>query len=64
MILHENKDYFARVLADAAAYMGLQDIGIVEKDYYVTLFLKRITQRVPGVIFKGGTSLSKCHKAI
>jgi len=64
MILHENKDYFARVLADAAVYMGLQDIGIVEKDYYVTLFLKRIAQRVPGVIFKGGTSLSKCHKAI
>jgi len=64
MTLHENSDYFAQVLADAADYMGLQDIGIVEKDYYVTLFLKQIAQRVPSVIFKGGTSLSKCHKAI
>jgi len=63
MNLHEDKEYFAQVLADTADFMGLQDIGIVEKDYYVTLFLQRISQRLPGVIFKGGTSLSKCHKA-
>jgi len=64
MILHEDKDYFAQVLTDVSDYMGLRDIGIVEKDYYVTLFLRQISQRLPGVIFKGGTSLSKCHKAI
>jgi predicted nucleotidyltransferase component of viral defense system len=44
--------------------MGLSDYGIVEKDYYVTLFLKKITERHPGIIFKGGTSLSKCYKLI
>ena len=40
------------------------DAGIVEKDYYVTLMLREISQTVPDLVFKGGTSLSKCHKAI
>ena len=38
--------------------------SIIEKDYYVTLFLKRIVQLQPNIIFKGGTSLSKCYKVI
>ncbi len=64
MILHKEPAVFGQVLAATAAHMGLQDVGIVEKDYYVTLFLKRISERLPNIIFKGGTSLSKCHKAI
>ncbi|MDR1538464.1 MAG: nucleotidyl transferase AbiEii/AbiGii toxin family protein [Clostridiales bacterium] len=44
--------------------MNLVDPGIVEKYYYVTLFLKRISELQHGIIFKGGTSLSKCYKAI
>lgn len=38
--------------------------AIVEKDYYVTLFLREIVNAYPNIIFKGGTSLSKCHKLI
>ena len=38
--------------------------AIIEKDYYVTLLLKRITEKCPDIIFKGGTSLSKCFKII
>lgn len=38
--------------------------AIIEKDYYVTLLLKEITEQCPEIIFKGGTSLSKCHKII
>jgi len=64
MTLHKEPAVFEQVLVDTAAHMGLQDIGIVEKDYYVTLFLKRVAEQLPNVIFKGGTSLSKCHKAI
>ena len=64
MILHKEPEIFEQVLAATSTHMGLLDVGIVEKDYYVTLFLKQIARRVPNVIFKGGTSLSKCHKAI
>jgi len=64
MILHKEPEVFEQVLAATAAHMGLLDVGIVEKDYYVTLFLKRVSERLPNVIFKGGTSLSKCHRAI
>lgn len=36
----------------------------MEKDYYLTLFLKSLVARQRGIVFKGGTSLSKCHKVI
>lgn len=64
MNLHENSEIFVQYLIASANHMGLSDYGIVEKDYYVTLFLKKITELQPGIIFKGGTSLSKCHKLI
>ncbi len=40
------------------------DYAIIEKDYYVTEVLKRISEKEPKIIFKGGTSLSKCYKII
>jgi len=64
MNLHEDKDVFSQILADTADYMGLHDIAIVEKDYFVTFFLQKIFERHPNLIFKGGTSLSKCYKLI
>lgn len=64
MNLHDSKEDFGQYLIATSNYMKQPDTGIVEKDYFVTLFLKRIVQRIPGVIFKGGTSLSKCYKAI
>jgi hypothetical protein len=42
-------------LADTAEYLDMNDTGIVEKDYFVTLFLQKIAEKQPGVIFKGGT---------
>jgi len=51
-------------LLATADFMGLRDAGIIEKDYFVTLFLKRIAEKLPNIIFKGGTSLSKCYKLI
>lgn len=36
----------------------------IEKDYYVTMLLQLLAQEMPYIVFKGGTSLSKCHKVI
>ena len=38
--------------------------ALVEKDYFVTLFLRKAVERIPGLVFKGGTSLSKCYNLI
>ena len=35
-----------------------------QKDYYVTVLLKLLAEKIPFIVFKGGTSLSKCHKVI
>lgn len=47
----------------ASEYLGISE-AIIEKDYYVTLFLKELVKTAPNIIFKGGTSLSKCHHLI
>ena len=39
-------------------YLG-KSIDIVEKDYYVTMILKILSEHYDNVVFKGGTSLSK-----
>ena len=63
MKLHNNKDAFAAAISGAADYYGIEE-ALIEKDYYVTLFLQRLKGKVPHLLFKGGTSLSKCHKII
>lgn len=40
------------------------ELSIVEKDYYVTVFLQELIKVCPDIVFKGGTSLSKCYKII
>lgn len=62
-MLHNDKELFEQAVLKTAEYMNI-DAGIVEKDYYVTLMLKEISSAVPDLVFKGGTSLSKCHKVI
>ena len=64
MNLHNDKEVFGQIIAATSDYMGLGDTGIVEKDYFVTYFLKKIIEKQPSIILKGGTSLSKCHKII
>lgn len=63
MYLHSDKDNFTDTINAVAANTGLQ-AQIVEKDYYVTLMLRLLSQKLPFIVFKGGTSLSKCHKVI
>ena len=62
-MLHDDKELFEQVILKTSEHTGI-DASIVEKDYFVTLFLKEISKTLPGIIFKGGTSLSKCHKLI
>lgn len=61
--LHEDKEEFINAVNLASEYFHILPV-IVEKDYYVTMILRKLSERQGFVVFKGGTSLSKCHKAI
>lgn len=63
MKLHKDKRIFEQAVEATAEYYEMPT-GIIEKDYYVTLLLKAIAQAEPCLVFKGGTSLSKCYKVI
>lgn len=62
-MLHNDQALFEQVILRVFEDTGIE-ASIIEKDYYVTLFLQRIVERMPNIIFKGGTSLSKCYKLI
>ena len=61
--LHNNKETFSQAINLVTNKNGIRP-EIVEKDYYVTMILRLLSERLPFIVFKGGTSLSKCHKAI
>lgn len=63
MFLHEDKELFRDVI-EATAEAQKRPLAVVEKDYYVTMILKLLSEEAEGCVFKGGTSLSKCHHAI
>ncbi|MDD7517592.1 nucleotidyl transferase AbiEii/AbiGii toxin family protein [Ruminococcus flavefaciens] len=62
-MLHNDIDTFEQLVLRTSEYLGVK-AEIVEKDYFVTLFLKRIAAVMPDIVFKGGTSLSKCYHII
>lgn len=61
--LHENQEEFTNAVNLASEYFHILPI-VAEKDYYVTMILRELSERQDFIVFKGGTSLSKCHKAI
>lgn len=63
MYLHNDRELFREVIFAASSELKIP-IPIVEKDYYVTMILKLLAENAPHCVFKGGTSLSKCHHAI
>ncbi len=63
MNLHENHQDFYDTLLAVGDRLNTSP-AIIEKDYYVTMFLEALAKRVPNLLFKGGTSLSKCYKII
>lgn len=61
--LHENREEFINAVNLSSSRYGILPT-VAEKDYYVTMILRGLSVQIPFVVFKGGTSLSKCHKAI
>ncbi|MCD8130797.1 MAG: nucleotidyl transferase AbiEii/AbiGii toxin family protein [Lachnospiraceae bacterium] len=61
--LHENRDLFTEALNLAVFKTGLKP-EIIEKDYYVTMILKKLSEQFDYAVFKGGTSLQKCYCVI
>lgn len=63
MYLHNDKELFNDIVALTAERIG-QAQDIVEKDYYVTMILRKLSACEYPVCFKGGTSLSKAYSVI
>lgn len=63
MYLHEDREQFADAVRKAVQHTNMSEM-IIEKDYYVTMILRLLSQKLPYVVFKGGTSLSKCYRVI
>lgn len=61
--LHKDREQFLEAINLAEHQTGVMAQAI-EKDYYVTMILRLLADRVSYIVFKGGTSLSKCHKVI
>ncbi len=63
MYLHNDKEQFLEAI-NLAAYNTSIMAQAIEKDYYVSMILRRLSEKLPFIVFKGGTSLQKCHGVI
>ena len=63
MNLHHDHEAFSELIIAASNELHIPP-GIIEKDYYVTLALRELVSRVKGMVFKGGTSLTKCYQIL
>lgn len=65
MNLHLDKKNFEGAVVAAADYFGIPEI-FIEKDYWVTYALHQLfhSEVKDLIVFKGGTSLSKCYYVI
>ena len=65
MNLHQDKALFRDAVLAASQRFGIPQI-YVEKDYWVTRVLHELfhSDMADQIVFKGGTSLSKCHQLI
>ncbi len=60
MNLHSDKELFSDTIRAAAAQLKINEV-FIEKDYWITLVLQRLSKSEYSAqaVFKGGTSLSK-----
>ena len=63
MNLHHNKEAFEELIIGAANELAIPT-NVIEKDYYVTITLKSLSEKLEDMVFKGGTSLSKAYGLI
>jgi len=61
--LHNDRERFVQLVEMVSNATGIK-IAQMEKDYFVTLFLSRLKEKEPLLVFKGGTCLSKCFKIV
>ena len=63
MNLHHDKEAFSELIIGAANELAIPS-NVIEKDYYVTITLKALSDKLEGLVFKGGTSLTKCYQLL
>ena len=63
MNLHHNKEAFVELIIGAANELAIPT-NVIEKDYYVTIILKSLAEKMNDLVFKGGTSLTKCYQLL
>ncbi len=63
MFLHNDSKEFKEIIKNISSSKNI-DPSFIEKDYYITMILKCLHSKCPNIIFKGGTSLSKCFGII
>lgn len=65
MNLHHQKRLFSDTLRAASQHLNIR-LEFVEKDYWITLILRRLSESkfMEQAVFKGGTSLSKAYSLI
>jgi predicted nucleotidyltransferase component of viral defense system len=63
MNLHHDKEAFEELIIGAANELAIPT-NVIEKDYYVTITLKALSEKLEDLVFKGGTSLTKCYQLL
>ena len=63
MNLHHDREAFEELVVGAANKLKIP-ANIIEKDYYVTITLKSLAEKLDDMVFKGGTSLTKCYQLL
>lgn len=63
MNLHHDKELFKELIIGATNKLHIP-ANIIEKDYFVTLTLSHLSSRLKNIVFKGGTSLTKCYQVL
>lgn len=63
MNLHHDKEAFSELIVGAANELAIPT-NVIEKDYYVTITLKALAEKTKDLVFKGGTSLTKCYQLL
>lgn len=63
MNLHHDKEAFEELIVGAANELAIPT-NVIEKDYYVTITLKALADKTKDLVFKGGTSLTKCYQLL
>lgn len=63
MNLHHDKEALEELIIGAANELAIPT-NVIEKDYYVTITLKALFEKVTDLVFKGGTSLTKCYQLL